>query len=246
MLLVGHLKVVAEAWYVISTRITMDNFIENFYLADTKKCALLKEKVCDFLFDNATDALKKLSDQEEGGLQSQNMIADVLTAVARGKRKREDYEGHDPSLINTMSVDTMRKRLDQRGFSVDGTREMLIDTLQKTFNNNEVAVKGAGTIEINGTYQRDGDYKGAPKYKRACLFEEQDAEFILYRDSYNSDQSPLSWCWFISLWTNGDDENCFESFYKKPSDEITPATGKWEFARFGEVPYPTISFKDAP
>lgn len=242
------MKVVAEAWYVISTPITMENFIENFYLADTKKCALLKEKVCDFLFDNATDALKKLSDQEEGGLQSQNMIADVLTAVARGKRKREDYEGHDPRLINTMSVDTMRKRLDQRGFSVDGTREMLIDTLQKTFNNNEVVVKGAGIIEINGTYQRDGEYKGAPKYKRTCRFEEQDAEFVLYRDSYNSDsdQSPLSWCWFISLWTNGDDENCFESFYKKPADEITPATGEWERSLYGEAPYPRISFKDAP
>jgi hypothetical protein len=41
----GHLKVLAEGYYVESTTINVGNFFEIYHFSDTKKCALLKETV---------------------------------------------------------------------------------------------------------------------------------------------------------------------------------------------------------
>ena len=247
---VGHLKVAAEAFYVKDTTITMNNFIDSFYLADTKKCALLKEKVYDFLVENNEDALEQLSRNQEVP-QSHNMLTDVLTAMLRGKRKRDDYEGNDPYLMKTMSVDTMRKKLDERGLSVDGTREMLIDTLQKSVNTNEVIVEGAGATGVNGTYVRDGDYGGIPKYKKAGP--EGDVEYTMFCTTFTSLYNSYKWCWNISILSDNDNGN--EHLYKKPSDERIPPTGRWECFnrtgnripnRTGHKPAPIVSFKDIP
>jgi len=78
---IGNLKVEAEGWYVKSIAIKLDNFEEKFYFADTKKCALLKEKVMDFLLQNETDALDKLSKGDVP--QSESMCADFLAALER-------------------------------------------------------------------------------------------------------------------------------------------------------------------
>ena len=84
--------------------------------------------------------------------QSQTMLTDVLTAVARGKHRKENYNGNDPERINLMSINTMRKKLDQRGLSVDGSREMLMDAVEESVDVKNVVMKGAGITEINGLY----------------------------------------------------------------------------------------------
>jgi len=80
------------------------------------------------------------------------MLTDVLTAVARGKHRKENYNGNDPERINLMSINTMRKKLDQRGLSVDGSREMLMDAVEESVDVKNVVMKGAGITEINGLY----------------------------------------------------------------------------------------------
>jgi len=123
---IGNLKVEAEGWYVKSTPITLDNFVENLYFSDTKKCALLKERVMDFLVQNEAEALEKLSTQQDTP-QSESMLTDFLTASARKKRRM------DPNDYNFMSIDAMRRKLDAKGVGVDGTREMLICALKKCY-----------------------------------------------------------------------------------------------------------------
>ncbi|KAL7451004.1 hypothetical protein ACHAWC_002843, partial [Mediolabrus comicus] len=51
-----NLKLEAEAAYVKSTDITMDNAMDNLLYADAKNCALLKEAVMNFLAENSSDA----------------------------------------------------------------------------------------------------------------------------------------------------------------------------------------------
>ena len=45
---VVHLKLEAEATYVESTTITIDNMMDNLLYADSKNLALLKESVMDY------------------------------------------------------------------------------------------------------------------------------------------------------------------------------------------------------
>jgi hypothetical protein len=52
---VVSLKLEAEAAYVESTKITVDNAMDNLLYADAKNCALLKEAVIDFLTDNGRE-----------------------------------------------------------------------------------------------------------------------------------------------------------------------------------------------
>src|SRR6056300_326924 len=56
-----NLKLEAEAAYVESTVITMENAIDNLLYADAKNCALLKEAVLDFLAENSIEAVEKIS-----------------------------------------------------------------------------------------------------------------------------------------------------------------------------------------
>ena len=55
------LKLEAEAAYVKSTDITMDNAMDNLLYADAKNCALLKEAVMNFLAENSAEAYEKIS-----------------------------------------------------------------------------------------------------------------------------------------------------------------------------------------
>ena len=240
---VGYLKVVAEVSCVKSTAITVDNFTENFNLADTKKCALLKEKVMDFLADNDKEALKQLSNKTEIEVpQSQSMLPDILTALTR-KRKRDYYErvgridgdeSDDPeNLFSSISVDEMRKQLDLKGFSVDGTREMLIDLIRKHVWLDEIVVEGAGVLGVNGTYKICGSRNCAIKYKKSGQYEGEEIEFGMYRHYA---------IWIIS--TFSDDGREFALYESDHWDEITPPTGLWKLSDYGEEPDPTISFDE--
>ena len=120
---VVHLKLEAEAVYVKSTTITINNMMDNLLFADSKNLALLKEAVMDYIVANKGDIIGKVSfDNVPGGT-----VTDVLTAVARGE---ESGEG-DSKDYNKMRVGTLRKMLDEKGLDVDGSREAMIALLKE-------------------------------------------------------------------------------------------------------------------
>ena len=75
---VVHLKLEAEACYVKSHEITMDNMIDNLLYADSKNLALLKESVMDYIVANKDDIIGKVSFSDVPG----DMMTDLLTAVS--------------------------------------------------------------------------------------------------------------------------------------------------------------------
>ena len=122
---VVNLKLEAEACYVKSNEITMDNMMDNLLYADSKNLALLKEAVMDYIVANKDDIIGKVSfDGVPGGL-----ITDVLTAVSRGEAGN-DTNG-DNTNYNKMRVGTLRKMLDEKGLDVDGSRESMIALLKE-------------------------------------------------------------------------------------------------------------------
>jgi len=120
---VVHLKLEAEAHYVKSTDITMDNMMDNLLFADAKNLALLKEAVMDFILANKGDIMGKVSFHNLPG----GAISDVLAAVARGEESGEGDSGD----YNKMRVGTLRKMLDDKGLDVDGSREAMIALLKE-------------------------------------------------------------------------------------------------------------------
>ena len=56
-----NLKLEAEAAFVESTEITMENAIDNLLYADSRNCAFLKEVVVDYIMENSEEASEKLS-----------------------------------------------------------------------------------------------------------------------------------------------------------------------------------------
>eukprot|EP00578_Thalassiosira_sp_NH16_P023027 CAMPEP_0181085514 /NCGR_PEP_ID=MMETSP1071-20121207/5270_1 /TAXON_ID=35127 /ORGANISM="Thalassiosira sp., Strain NH16" /LENGTH=368 /DNA_ID=CAMNT_0023167321 /DNA_START=83 /DNA_END=1189 /DNA_ORIENTATION=+ len=229
---IGSLKVEAEGYYVESTPITLDNFAENLQFSDAKKCSLLKERVMDFLVQNETTALQKLSQQDVP--QSESMLTDFLTASARQKRKRTD-DGD----LNIMPINQMRKLLDSTGLNVDGTREMLTRDIKKTLfvGDGDVLVAGAGSQEINGMYTKAGSHDGVPKYTKDIVYEGRDKKVTLYRWRERK--------WYISIIPRdgppGSDDDI--DFYVGPChrSEVIPLMTGWScIARTGIQPPPLI------
>ncbi|KAL7530552.1 hypothetical protein ACHAWF_003424 [Thalassiosira exigua] len=122
-----NLKLEAEAFYVQSTTITLENMTDNLLYADAKNCALLKEAVIDFAVEHGSDVVEKVSlkDFPEG------MVGDVLTAVTRNK-ERGGKTGKKAVKLNTMRVSELRTILDGIGLEVDGSRESMIKTIRES------------------------------------------------------------------------------------------------------------------
>ena len=121
---VVHLKLEAEAAYVKSTDITMDNFMDNLLYADSKTLALLKEAAMDFILENKVDIMGKVSFSNVPG----DMMRDLLAAVARGEGvgddSSDDDEEEDESIkYARMRVGTLRNMLLEKGLDMDGSRE---------------------------------------------------------------------------------------------------------------------------
>jgi len=120
---VVHLKLEAEACYVKSNEITIDNMMDNLLYADSKNLALLKEAVMDYILANKGDIMGKVSfDNVPGG-----MVSDVLAAVARGEQSGDG----DSKDYNKMRVGKLRKMLDEKGLDADGSREAMIVLLKE-------------------------------------------------------------------------------------------------------------------
>eukprot|EP00984_Skeletonema_dohrnii_P004971 scaffold1761_cov78-Skeletonema_dohrnii-CCMP3373.AAC.4 len=118
-----NLKLQAEAAYVESTDITMDNAMDNLLYADALNLALLKEVVMDFLAENHDEAIGSLSFDDVPG----NVVKDLMVAFGR-KMKGDTNEGSKDGL-NTMRVSELRRKLAEIGLGVDGSREAMIEAL---------------------------------------------------------------------------------------------------------------------
>eukprot|EP00984_Skeletonema_dohrnii_P025215 scaffold14331_cov83-Skeletonema_dohrnii-CCMP3373.AAC.4 len=129
-----NLKLEAEAAYVKSTKVTMDNVIDNLLYGDSMNLALLKEVVMDFLVENHDEAIGSLSFDDVPG----HLMKDLMVAFGR-KMKGDTNEGRgSKDGLNTMHVSELRMKLAEIGLDVDGSREAMIEALNA--NANELAV----------------------------------------------------------------------------------------------------------
>ncbi|KAK1739348.1 BTB/POZ and MATH domain-containing protein [Skeletonema marinoi] len=124
-----NLKLEAEAAYVNSTKITMDNAMDNLLYADALNLALLKEAVMDFLAENTEEASERISFSEVPG----HVMKDLLVAFSRTKKTKQDNQG-DNNNFTVMRVNELRMKLDEKGLNVDGSREAMIETLKGSAN----------------------------------------------------------------------------------------------------------------
>ena len=124
---VVSLKLEAEACYVESIEITMDNMMDNLLYADSKNLALLKEAVMDYIVANKHNIIGKVSFSNVPG----DTCTDILTAVARGEQPEGGGEEDETIKYNKMRVGTLRKLLDEKGLDVDGSREAMIALLKE-------------------------------------------------------------------------------------------------------------------
>ena len=122
-----HLKLEAEACYVESNEIKMENMMDNLLYADSKNLALLKEAVMDYIVKNKHSIIGKVSFDNVPS----SMITDVLTAMARGEEQTGDDAEDESIKYNKMRVGTLRKLLDEKGLDVDGSRESMIALLKE-------------------------------------------------------------------------------------------------------------------
>ena len=119
-----NLKLEAEAVYVESTDITMDNVMDDLLYADAMNCALLKEAVMNFLAENGTDAAEKLSFNDVPGY----LMKDLLLTV--GKNSRKEEAGTTADELSTLCVSALRRKLAEKGLDVDGSREAMIESIR--------------------------------------------------------------------------------------------------------------------
>lgn len=122
---IASLKLEAEAYYVKSTTLTIDNMLDNLLYADSKNLALLKEAVMEYVVENGEDIVGKVSFENVPG----HMISDLLVAMNRGKKKVAMKS--DASDYKSMKVTALRNLLLEKGLEVDGSREAMIALLEK-------------------------------------------------------------------------------------------------------------------
>jgi hypothetical protein len=119
-----NLKLEAEAAYVESIEITIDNAIDNLLYADAKNCALLKEAVMNFLAANPDETAEKISFDDVPG----HLMKDLLFAVGRNNKK--EASGTNVNELTTLCVNALRRKLDEMGLDVDGSREAMIESIK--------------------------------------------------------------------------------------------------------------------
>lgn len=122
-----NLKLEAEAAYVESTTITMDNARDNLLYADAKNCALLKEVVLDFIAENSIEASQKITFSNVPA----HVMKDLLVAFGRSQR-RDDTNQVEGDKFSVMRVSELRRMLDEKGLYVDGSREAMIEALKNS------------------------------------------------------------------------------------------------------------------
>ncbi|KAL7524028.1 hypothetical protein ACHAXR_000411 [Thalassiosira sp. AJA248-18] len=94
--------------------------------SDAMNCALLKETVMDFMLENRTEVLEKVSLKDAPG----GLLADILAATSR-KFDSAGGAGAGVDDFNVMRISDLREKLHEKGLDVDGSRETLIATLKE-------------------------------------------------------------------------------------------------------------------
>ena len=125
---VVSLKLKAEASFVTSTTITIDNVMDNLLFADSKNCALLKEAVMEFVVENVDDVYKKISFDDVPG----HLMKDLLSAMQRKGAGKKGNGNKSRDKYTTMKISDLRKQLHGKGLDVDGSRETMIATLKES------------------------------------------------------------------------------------------------------------------
>ena len=113
---VTNLKLEAEAYYVASVKITAENVLEHLLFADSVNCALLKEKVMDYILENSFELL---SMNALKGAPS-DLFTDALAAMAR--------KG-GPDKAGSVFISELRRKCYDKGLDFDGSRDMLTSAL---------------------------------------------------------------------------------------------------------------------
>ena len=130
---VVHLKLEAEACYVKTIQLSIEDLMDNLLYADSKNLALLKEAVMDYIVANKNSIIGNVSFDNVPG----STVTDILTAMARVDQNEDELVDSDSSNsersinYNKMRVSELRGKLDQMGFDVDGSREAMISILKE-------------------------------------------------------------------------------------------------------------------
>jgi hypothetical protein len=122
---VATLKLEAEACLVDGTTFSLENVMEHLIYADSMNCALLKEAAMDFIAENRTNVIGKISFNDAPG----NLMNDLLAAVVRGDRNKGGADDEQNEYRFT-SINELRRKAHQQGLDVDGSREILIAALK--------------------------------------------------------------------------------------------------------------------
>jgi len=133
---VVHLKLEAEACYVKTIQLSIEDLMDNLLYADSKNLALLKEAVMDYIVANKNSIIGNVSFDNVPG----STVTDILTAMARVDQNEDELlldsdssnsESERSINYNKMRVSELRGKLDQMGFDVDGSREAMISILKE-------------------------------------------------------------------------------------------------------------------
>ena len=119
-----NLKLAAEAAFVDSTNISLENAMDNLLYADSKNLALLKESVMNFLAENHHEAAARISFTDCPG----HLMKDLLIAFGYNKK---GSSGPNADELTTLSVSALRRKLDKMGENVDGSREAMIEEIKR-------------------------------------------------------------------------------------------------------------------
>ena len=142
---ITNLKLEAEVWYTKDLILSPENVMEELHYAESINLALLKEMVMDYLVENSTQVINKVSSLDNAP-ESSSLIRDMLTAISMSRTSNDTAaaaagstnSGNDDSQkYRTMRVSALRRILHDRGLGVDGSREVLVAALEKSEQNEE-------------------------------------------------------------------------------------------------------------
>jgi len=136
---ITNLKLEAEVWYNKCLTLSPENVMEELHYAESKNLALLKEMVMDYLVENSTQIINKVS--LDNAPESSSLIRDMLTAISMRRNDNNTIAESSASSTDddtnhqkyrTMRVSALRRNLHDRGLGVDGSREVLVAALEKS------------------------------------------------------------------------------------------------------------------
>ena len=116
---VARLKLLAEACYIQSTTVTMDNFVKQLDYANTHTPSLLRKAVMDFVSKNSVAVCAKVALGNLGDL-SPEVISELMEHTEKNGRVYE-----------SLRVSELRHMMEEGGFPIDMSKQAMIETLRR-------------------------------------------------------------------------------------------------------------------